>query len=77
MDEQQLQKAQEKVDSLFREVEDKFQTAYNKLDPVVRKMPDVDFAAMYKIVMEERERRLIRLVKENPFLADRGDLFRG
>lgn len=53
-------------DPIFDNIRKDFEEAEKKYNPLVRHIKDIEFAALYKVVVEERTRRMARLMIENP-----------
>lgn len=62
------QKAENIVDSMFQNILDETNAAIKKYTPLVKSLTDLDFAGLYKVVMDERQVRMVRLMIENPLV---------
>lgn len=63
-------KLNEAVENLFDPIRNEFNEATRKYLPVVSRLTDVSFAALYRIVMAEKTRRMVRLYATVPGLAE-------
>lgn len=54
------------IDQLMRESHAKAQAAEAKYRPIVERLPDLEFAGLFRVVQEEAAKRRIRLIMENP-----------
>lgn len=58
------------IEELMDETAGKYLSARTKYQPLVRKLTDMEFAGLFRVVMEERESRLLTLMVTHPFLRN-------
>lgn len=56
------------IEEIMDENVGKLQKAQAKYGPLVSKLTDMDFAGLYRVVMEERDKRMGILIATNPFV---------
>lgn len=54
------------IQQIVHEMEKEIQEARAKYEPIVMKLSDASFIAILQVVDEERQRRMVRLMLENP-----------
>lgn len=67
MDEK-IQEAQTIIDSMIGEQHEKVTAAIEKYAPIVARLHDLEFAGLYSVVLDERTRRMARLMAANPMI---------
>lgn len=64
------QRINDNLNGLIQPIVDEFLSARTKYEPLVKNLSDVDFAGLFKVVMEERTRRITQLIMTNPLVRD-------
>lgn len=54
------------IDDIFEKSINEMNTAKAKYEPLVQHLTDMEFAALYTVIMDERTIRMARLMMENP-----------
>lgn len=58
------------IEELMEETVGKYEKARAKYEPLVKNLTDMDFVGLYRVVMEERTRRMAILIATNPAVRD-------
>lgn len=56
------------IDEIFKKNIEELNAAKKKYEPLVKNSTDMEFAALWNVVLEERTRRMTRLMLENPLI---------